>query len=158
MKDKNNGPTHSQIIGIIWLSIALLLIAVAIFFSRSQSGGEHKNSIADSTVEAVLLQKEDSLYHSRRGNTAKHSQTAFSSHKTSYADRQRQPDSSHCNTTAAPARRQPLTVELNGVKVVDNTVLENYWDRSQPIFPVEQIELQCHGDPVEFKNIFIREL
>ena len=113
MKDKNNGPTHSQIIGIIWLSIALLLIAVAIFFSRSQSGGEHKNSIADSTVEAVLLQKEDSLYHSRRGNTAKHSQTAFSSHKTSYADRQRQPDSSHCNTTAAPARRQPLTVELN---------------------------------------------
>jgi len=51
-----------------------------------------------------------------------------------------------------------VTVKLNGVLVVDNTVLENYWDRSQPIFPKEQIELQCHGDPLEFKNIFIREL
>ena len=55
-------------------------------------------------------------------------------------------------------RGERVTVELNGVKVVDNTVLENYWDRSKPIFPVEQIELQCHGDPLEFKNIFIRAL
>lgn len=51
-----------------------------------------------------------------------------------------------------------VTVKLNGVLVVDNTVLENYWDRAQPIFPKEQIELQCHGDPIEFKNIYIREL
>ncbi len=51
-----------------------------------------------------------------------------------------------------------VTVKLNGEMVVDNTVLENYWDRSQPIFPKEQIELQCHGDPIEFKNIYIREL
>ncbi len=51
-----------------------------------------------------------------------------------------------------------VTVKLNGELVVDNTVLENYWDRSQPIFAKEQIELQCHGDPLEFKNIYIREL
>ncbi|HRT29560.1 MAG TPA: DUF1080 domain-containing protein [Kiritimatiellia bacterium] len=51
-----------------------------------------------------------------------------------------------------------VTVKLNDVLVVDNTVLENYWDRNQPIFPKEQIELQCHGDPIEFKNIYIREL
>jgi len=51
-----------------------------------------------------------------------------------------------------------VTVKLNGTLVVDNTVLENYWDRNQPIFPKEQIELQCHGDPIEFKNIYIREL
>ena len=62
------------------------------------------------------------------------------------------------NTFHVTMRGERVTVELNGVKVVDNTVMENYWDRSQPIFPVEQIELQCHGDPVEFKNIFIREL
>ncbi len=55
-------------------------------------------------------------------------------------------------------RGERVTVELNGVKVVDDTVLENYWDRSLPVFPKEQIELQCHGDPIEFKNIFIREL
>ena len=51
-----------------------------------------------------------------------------------------------------------VTVRLNGVLVVDNTVLENYWDRKRPIFPCEQIELQCHGDPLEFRNIFVREL
>jgi len=27
-----------------------------------------------------------------------------------------------------------------------------------PIPPIERIELQCHGDPVEFRNIFIKEL
>jgi len=53
---------------------------------------------------------------------------------------------------------EKVTVKLNGVLVVDNVTLENYWDRSRPIFPIEQIELQCHGDPIEFKNIFIKEL
>ena len=53
---------------------------------------------------------------------------------------------------------EKVWVWLNGELVVDNTTLENYWDRSIPIFPVEQIELQCHGDPVEFRNIFIKEL
>jgi len=53
---------------------------------------------------------------------------------------------------------EKVSVWLNGVLVVDNVTLENYWDRSKPIFPVEQIELQCHGDPLEFKNIFIRAL
>ena len=62
------------------------------------------------------------------------------------------------NTFHIIMKGEKVTVELNGTKVVDNTTLENYWDRSQPIFPVEQIELQCHGDPLEFKNIFIREL
>ena len=53
---------------------------------------------------------------------------------------------------------EKVTVWLNGELVVDNVTLENYWDRSQPIFPVEQIELQCHGDPTEWRNIFIKEL
>jgi len=53
---------------------------------------------------------------------------------------------------------EKVTVKLNDVLVVDDTVLENYWDRSRPIFPKEQLELQCHGDPIEFKNIFIKEL
>jgi len=53
---------------------------------------------------------------------------------------------------------EKVTVWLNGELVVDNVTLENYWDRSQPIFPVEQLELQCHGDPTEWRNIFIKEL
>jgi hypothetical protein len=36
--------------------------------------------------------------------------------------------------------------------------MENYWDRSQPIFPKGQIELQNHGGPLWFKNIYLREL
>jgi HEAT repeat protein len=51
-----------------------------------------------------------------------------------------------------------VTVDLNGKRVVDNQVLENYWDRKQPIFPIEQIELQSHGSPAWWRNIYIREL
>lgn len=51
-----------------------------------------------------------------------------------------------------------VTVFLNNELVVDRVVLENYWDRSRPIFDAEQIELQCHGNPVEFRHIYIRKL
>ncbi len=55
-------------------------------------------------------------------------------------------------------RGEKVSVWLNGELVVDNVTLENYWDRNQAIFPVEQLELQCHGDPTEWRNIFIKEL
>ena len=51
-----------------------------------------------------------------------------------------------------------VTVYLNGQLVTDNVVLENYWDRSMPIFPKEQIELQAHGTNVAYRNLYIREL
>jgi len=51
-----------------------------------------------------------------------------------------------------------VTVYLNGVLVVDNTVLDNYWDRKQPIFPKEQIELQAHGNHIYYRDIYLREL
>lgn len=51
-----------------------------------------------------------------------------------------------------------VTVKLNGVTVVDNVVLENYWDRKQPIFPREQIEMQAHGSKVFFRDIYLKEL
>ncbi len=49
-------------------------------------------------------------------------------------------------------------VWLNGKLVTDGVVLENYWDRSQPIFPCEQIELQAHGSKVYYRNIYIKRL
>ena len=55
-------------------------------------------------------------------------------------------------------RGEKVTVWLNGELVVDNVTLENYWDRKQAIFPKEQIELQCHGDPIEWRNVFIKAL
>jgi len=49
-------------------------------------------------------------------------------------------------------------VFLNGVMVVNDVTLENYWDRSKPIFPTGPIELQNHGDTLWFKNVYVREL
>lgn len=51
-----------------------------------------------------------------------------------------------------------VTVVLNGEKVVDNVILENYWDRKLPISPIEQIELQAHGSKVYYRNVYIKEL
>jgi HEAT repeat protein len=51
-----------------------------------------------------------------------------------------------------------VTVYLNGELVTDNVILENYWDRSLPIFPKEQIELQAHGSRVAYRDIYIREI
>jgi Domain of Unknown Function (DUF1080) len=53
---------------------------------------------------------------------------------------------------------EKVTVWLNGVLVTDNITLENYWDRSIPIFAKEQIELQAHGTYVAYRNIWLREL
>lgn len=51
-----------------------------------------------------------------------------------------------------------VTVKLNDQLVVDNTTLENYWERDKPIYPAGQIELQNHGNTLYFKNIYIKEL
>ena len=51
-----------------------------------------------------------------------------------------------------------VTVFLNGTKVVDSVTMENYWDRSQPIFPRGAIELQAHGTDLAFRDIYVREL
>jgi hypothetical protein len=53
---------------------------------------------------------------------------------------------------------EKVWVWLNGELVVDNVTLENYWERDKPIYPTEQIELQNHGGPLWFKNIYIREI
>ncbi len=51
-----------------------------------------------------------------------------------------------------------VTVYLNGELVTDNVVLENFWDRSLPLFAKEQIELQAHGSPVAYRDLYIREI
>ncbi len=53
---------------------------------------------------------------------------------------------------------EKVTVWLNDKLVVDNVILENYWDRSKPIYPAGQIELQNHKSPLWFKNVYIREI
>jgi hypothetical protein len=51
-----------------------------------------------------------------------------------------------------------VTVKLNDQVVVDNVVLENYWERDKPIYATGQIELQNHGNTLYFRNIYLREL
>ncbi|MCE9606254.1 MAG: DUF1080 domain-containing protein [Planctomycetia bacterium] len=53
-----------------------------------------------------------------------------------------------------------VCVKLNGELVVDDVVMENYWDkdRKTPIYPKGTIELQNHGNVLFFKNIYVKEL
>jgi len=62
------------------------------------------------------------------------------------------------NTFRILMRGDKVTVYLNGELVTDNVTLENYWDRSQPIFPTEQLELQAHGTEVSYRDVTIREI
>lgn len=62
------------------------------------------------------------------------------------------------NTFKIRMQGDRVTVHLNGVLVTDSVVLENYWDKNQPIFPIEQIELQAHGTKVYYRDIFVKEL
>jgi HEAT repeat protein len=51
-----------------------------------------------------------------------------------------------------------VTVWLNGQLVTDNVTLENYWDRSKPVFPRGSVELQAHGTDLAFRDIYIMDL
>jgi hypothetical protein len=51
-----------------------------------------------------------------------------------------------------------VTVHLNGEKVVDAAVMENYFDRKNPIFERGPIQLQTHGGEIRWRNVFIKEL
>ncbi|MGE0019217.1 MAG: DUF1080 domain-containing protein [Draconibacterium sp.] len=51
-----------------------------------------------------------------------------------------------------------VTVYLNGELVVDNVKMDNYWDRSIPVFSEGTIELQAHGNQLLFRDIYVREI
>jgi hypothetical protein len=49
-------------------------------------------------------------------------------------------------------------VWLNDKLVVDGAVMENFWDRSQPLPARGPIMLQTHGGEIRWRNIFIRDI
>jgi len=51
-----------------------------------------------------------------------------------------------------------VSVWLNGSLVVDDTPLENYWERGRPLYDSGPIELQSHGSKLWFRRIFVREI
>ena len=50
------------------------------------------------------------------------------------------------------------TVYLNDKLVVDHAILENYFDRSNPILPKGVIQLQTHGSEIRWRNVQVREI
>jgi hypothetical protein len=50
------------------------------------------------------------------------------------------------------------SVWLNDKLVVDNALMENYWDRKKPLLRRGPIQLQTHGGEIAWKNVFVREL
>lgn len=49
-------------------------------------------------------------------------------------------------------------VWLNTLLVVDGAVMENFWDRSQPLPAKGPIMLQTHGGEIRWRNIFVRAI
>ena len=62
------------------------------------------------------------------------------------------------NTFDITVKGDKVIVKLNGELVVDQATLLNYWDRGKPVPEKGPIELQFHGDPLWFKNIYVKEL
>lgn len=62
------------------------------------------------------------------------------------------------NTFHIIMKGEKVTVFLNGEKVVDNVTMESYPDYDGPIPATGTIELQHHGNPLEFRNIYVKEL
>jgi hypothetical protein len=51
-----------------------------------------------------------------------------------------------------------VTVELNDQLVVDHARLDNYFNPNLPVPRTGPIQLQTHGRPISWRNIFIREI
>lgn len=49
-------------------------------------------------------------------------------------------------------------VWLNGQQTVKGAVMENYFDRKQPVPTRGPIQLQTHGGEIRWRNVFIREI
>ncbi|MBN9121233.1 MAG: DUF1080 domain-containing protein [Planctomycetes bacterium] len=62
------------------------------------------------------------------------------------------------NTFHITVKGDNVTVKLNGELVIEKAKLLNYWDRSKPVPEKGPIELQFHGDPLWFKNIYVKEI
>jgi hypothetical protein len=62
------------------------------------------------------------------------------------------------NTLAIKMVGTRVWVTLNGKEVVKGQVLDNFFDRTQPVLPTGSIELQTHGSEVRFRNVYVREI
>jgi hypothetical protein len=50
------------------------------------------------------------------------------------------------------------SVWLNGKHVVDNAIMENYFDRNAPLIRSGSVQLQTHGGEIRWRNVFARKI
>ncbi len=115
-KDKQH-LTHSQVVGIIWISILLLLFVAITFFMKNCNGSTQEITDSAPSEMSILTQKDDSVYQQRRHYNATHY------NKTSWSDKRQLTNKAYKNAydSIHPVRKQPLTVELNSA---DTTTLQ----------------------------------
>lgn len=100
---------HSQVVGIVWISVVLLLVAGLAIFLPKKRVDMVENSIKEPADTAVLAKLEDSVYHARR-QSKRSRQTVVGTTPEPLPE-----------PTPPPVRRQPLSVELNSA---DTTTLQ----------------------------------
>jgi len=50
------------------------------------------------------------------------------------------------------------SVWMNDQLVVNHAVMENFWDRSRPLFAKGSVQLQTHGGEIRWRNLYVREI
>ena len=103
MKEKKHTLTQSQRIGIVWLSVALVAIAILAVFSSRKPQATVPNDTATPPVEHILKQQEESAYADRY-KEKKNSKIVHRADSVPRLQYSHQPP---------PPVRQPLVVELN---------------------------------------------
>ncbi len=104
---KKQGPSHSQRLGIIWLSVGLILIATVAFFSSKRPAVTSENTPSDSLEQEILHFHENSVYHSRH-------KKSYKQQKHNILKQQNTPlESSFYSHQAPTPTKKPLSIELN---------------------------------------------
>jgi hypothetical protein len=50
------------------------------------------------------------------------------------------------------------SIWLNDKLVVDNAIMENYWDRKKPLWAKGPLQLQTHGGEIRWRHVYLREI
>lgn len=108
MGKRKEGYTRSQLLGIIWISVSLAIIIAIGFFSSRHSRTVAENDTTEVRYDKKSADYRDSSYrsHANRRRNRKIDARNGVPHPAF--------DSSMYGAAAAPVRRQPLVVELNG--------------------------------------------
>lgn len=115
MGKEKRGPSHSQLNGIIWITVVLIAILAIAFFSRRESVECTSDDSILTQKVAELMKKENSVYRSRYQRYPNRHQSSYSQRPTFHSN-----TISHPTSQPPTPTRQPLVVELNSA---DTTTL-----------------------------------